>query len=146
MQTFSVCVDWTQGTGLPIRGTVRKEQAYYIPNMTVQQTKTAHLACMGYTLPTFLSIRAASMKSKASEQTRISHETKVFLRYPDNLFFRGQSFPNGHLQMRDRKHVKDFLPDIILEVIIDVKPPVRLANVANPNKIELIFHLSMICS
>lgn len=85
-------------------------------------------------------------ESKASEQTRKSHETKVFLRYPDNLFFRGQSFSNGNLQIRDRKHVKDFLPDIILEVIIDVKPPVRLANMANPNKIELIFHLSMICS
>lgn len=41
--TVSTCVDWTQGTGLPIRGTVRKEQVYHIPNMTMQLAKTVHL-------------------------------------------------------------------------------------------------------
>lgn len=41
------CVDWTQGTSLPIRGTVRKEQVYYIPNMTVQLVKTVNLTSNG---------------------------------------------------------------------------------------------------
>lgn len=53
----STCVDWTQGTSLPIRGTVRKEQVYYIPNMTVQLAKTVDLTCMGCALLIFSSLQ-----------------------------------------------------------------------------------------
>ncbi len=49
----STCVDWTQGTGPPIRGTVRKEQVYCIQNMTVQLAKTVDLTCIGCALVRF---------------------------------------------------------------------------------------------
>lgn len=38
------------------------------------------------------------------------------------IFFRGQPFGDGHLQIRNWEQVEDFLSDIVLEVIIEVKP------------------------
>lgn len=45
-----MCTDWTQRTGPPILGTVRKERVCHIPNMTAQQAKTVHYGRSGCAL------------------------------------------------------------------------------------------------
>ena len=41
------CIDWTQGTGLPIRGAVREEHIDHIPNTTVQLAIMTHIDSVG---------------------------------------------------------------------------------------------------
>ena len=45
--TVSTCVDWTQGTGLPIRGAVREGHIDHIPNTTVQLAIMTHIDNVG---------------------------------------------------------------------------------------------------
>lgn len=94
--TVSTCVDWTQGTGLPIRDTVRKEQVYCIRNMTVQQAKTVHYGRSGCTLITSPACELFLKRARWLNGCSASHEAEVFLHYPDDFFFRGQSFADGH--------------------------------------------------
>ena len=41
------CIDWTQGTGLPIRYAVREEHIDHIPNTTVQLAIMTHIDSVG---------------------------------------------------------------------------------------------------
>ena len=84
--TVSTCVDWTQGTGLPIRGTVWKEQVYCIRNMTVQQAKMVHYGRNGCVLISSPASRLFLKRARWLNGCSTSYETEVFLHNPDDFF------------------------------------------------------------